>query len=188
MRLAARIYGEGHLCPASIDWGRLVLEIALLTLIAGVSFFLSQVFVEHRPAAAASIAALTSTRQKQYGGMVRGWYFLRLLGVTILQRMFQAARQDAAFLGSIIATALWFGLAVPRLQNIGMSGWWSLLVLVPIANIILGLRCLVYQEGYEDTSKLDRTGTIIGWTLAGVFLAITLTLIGIIASIPSHSP
>jgi uncharacterized membrane protein YhaH (DUF805 family) len=79
-----------------------------------------------------------------------------------------------------VAVACLFGLVVERLRNIGMSGWWSLLILVPIANIILGVKCLIYQEGYQDTKKLDRTGKIIGWSLVGLFVAIALGVIWIL--------
>lgn len=44
---------------------------------------------------------------------------------------------------------------VLRLHNIGKSGWWSLLTLVPVANLYLYILCLSAPTGYKRTKKLD---------------------------------
>ncbi len=59
-----------------------------------------------------------------------------------------------------------------RLMNIGMNPWWCLLMIVPIANLFIGIRCLVCQEGYEDTKKLDTAGKIVTFIVVGLFLLV----------------
>jgi uncharacterized membrane protein YhaH (DUF805 family) len=70
-------------------------------------------------------------------------------------------------------------LVVNRLHNIGRSGLWSILIIVPIANFFVGIPCAIFPEGYQDTKKLDTAGKII----AGIFigLALVVFLIGTIA-------
>ncbi len=56
-------------------------------------------------------------------------------------------------------------------------------MIVPIANLLVGIRRLVFQEGYEDTKKLDQAGKIITYIVVGfVALGVLLLIIGIMAS------
>jgi hypothetical protein len=59
---------------------------------------------------------------------------------------------------------------LPRALNMGMHPAKVLLTFVPIANLILGLRCLVYQEGYEATKKVDKVGKVIATIIGIIFL------------------
>jgi uncharacterized membrane protein YhaH (DUF805 family) len=61
----------------------------------------------------------------------------------------------AQFAATSTAVTATFLLTVGRLQNLGMSGWWSLLLLVPIANVLLNLRCLAFPAGYADHRTMD---------------------------------
>jgi uncharacterized membrane protein YhaH (DUF805 family) len=76
-----------------------------------------------------------------------------------------------ASVGSLIAVTVSLVLAANRLRNIGMDGWAAILIFVPIANIYIGAKCLICQEGYEHTKKLDAPGRVI------VGLCITLGLL-----------
>jgi len=55
---------------------------------------------------------------------------------------------------------------LPRAINMGMHPAKILLTFIPIANMILLLRCLIYQRGYEPRRKVDRTGKIIALVIA----------------------
>ena len=48
-----------------------------------------------------------------------------------------------------------------RLKNIGMNPWWCLVAIVPLANLLISIRCLIFPEGYQDTKKLDTAGKVI---------------------------
>ncbi len=58
-----------------------------------------------------------------------------------------------------------------RLKNIGMNPWLCLLSLVPFANIVIGLACLVCQKGYQDTKKLDFVGKVL------IFIGLAIILL-----------
>lgn len=70
-----------------------------------------------------------------------------------------------------------FVLVVSRLKNIGMNPLWSLLILVPLGNIWISGKCLVAQEGFNDTKKLDGPGRIISSILLGLIIWLLLWVI-----------
>lgn len=125
--------------------------------------------------------------QKVYGGIRRLPYFALSFVVGALQNGLASAVGDEnpAFwlimLGGIIAS---FWIIGQRLKNMGASPWWCLLSVVPIANIILGFRCLVNQEGYMETKTLDQAGRTTAWILAGLFV---MLIVGIVLAISSGS-
>ena len=57
-----------------------------------------------------------------------------------------------------------------RLKNIGMNPWWCLLALVPLLNLFVAIRCLVFQEGYVETEQLDKVGKVITASFFGVVI------------------
>jgi len=117
---------------------------------------------------------------RRYGGIGRAVYFFGSFAANVVGVVCIAYAESApvgAFLLSIGDLACAFALVVNRLKNIGMNGWWSLLMLVPVANIFLGVRCLVCPEGYQDTRKLDTAGKAIAGIVVGVFALLILTLI-----------
>jgi uncharacterized membrane protein YhaH (DUF805 family) len=77
----------------------------------------------------------------------------------------------------ILIPALVIAFTVKRFQNIGMSGWWLLGLLVPLLNYWLQYRLLACPPGYVYTKKLD------GW---GRFLAVLYWLVvigGLVAAV-----
>lgn len=91
-----------------------------------------------------------------YGGIHRTGYFFGMLGLTVICSILNAAAQGnlvITYLIQIIAIALSCVLVVNRLHNIGMNGWWSLLILVPVANLFIGVKCVMCPEGYQYTKK-----------------------------------
>ena len=65
-----------------------------------------------------------------------------------------------------------------RLHNIGRSGWWSLLILIPIANLFVGIPCAIIPGGYKDTKKLDTVWKIIA--VIFIVFAVVAFVIGIL--------
>jgi uncharacterized membrane protein YhaH (DUF805 family) len=64
--------------------------------------------------------------------------------------------------GMLLAFAIAFFLVRDRLRNIGTSGWFVLLMFIPIINFLISAICQVCPEGYRDTKKIDPVGKIIG--------------------------
>lgn len=61
---------------------------------------------------------------------------------------------------AIVAVAL-FVLMICWLRNTGLSGWSVLLFFIPLLGVFVFVWCLVRQEGYEQTGRLDLTGKIL---------------------------
>jgi len=105
-----------------------------------------------------------------------------MLGVAALSITIRGAAQGdpvLAWLGFLVAIVLCFILVVNRLRNIGISGWWSLLwwsllILVPVANLLVAICCLMYPEGYQHTEKLDTAGKVLFW--GGIFIGLAVLL------------
>lgn len=107
---------------------------------------------------------------KRYGGIRRRQYILGLLGMWLMVSLvvFLAfITRDPGMIGLIqaigfIASVGCLLLVIQRLQNIGVSGWWSLLTLVPGPNLLVGVACLACPEGFRHTKKLDAAGILVG--------------------------
>lgn len=126
-------------------------------------------------------------QRSDYGGIGRAWYFLGMLVVTVLNYILQVATAamgvpDMSILVLILVVALWITLAVYRLKNIGRNGAWAILIIIPIANLLVTIPCLMCPEGYQDTKKLDMVGKIIAGVIFGVLV---LMIIGIIIAVSS---
>ncbi|MFN7878346.1 MAG: hypothetical protein ACK5PB_23720 [Pirellula sp.] len=119
-----------------------------------------------------------SAGNRHYGGIGRLAYLGIAIGLGIAQNVVLGllARDEALqslSLGGIIVFLILSLIPVYyRLMNIGMNPWWCLLMMVPIANLFIGIRCLVCQEGYEDTKKLDTAGKIVTFIVVGLFLLV----------------
>lgn len=58
----------------------------------------------------------------------------------------------------VVVPVLTVVLAVMRFQNVGMSGWWWLGMLVPLLNLWLSYRLFACPPGYAYTNRLDGPG------------------------------
>jgi uncharacterized membrane protein YhaH (DUF805 family) len=123
-----------------------------------------------------------ATQVRHYGGIQRLPYLGIILGLGILQAILAAADPSGGIALLIVVVGSFFPVYY-RLKNIGMNPWWCLLMIVPIANLFVGVRCLVFQEGYQDTKKLDKAGMIITYIVFG-FIGLCI-LIGIISALTS---
>jgi uncharacterized membrane protein YhaH (DUF805 family) len=59
---------------------------------------------------------------------------------------------------------------VKRFQNLGMTGWWLLGLVVPFLNLWLGYRCLACPGGYATAKKLDGMGKLLAVLYWGVVI------------------
>lgn len=123
------------------------------------------------------------TEAKQYRGIGRLAYFFGMVGASVFSAVCNIAAESqpaVALLAWLALNGLAFVLVVNRLRNIGMSGWWSLLILIPLANIYIGIKCLVCPEGYEDTKTLDTAGKTIAAVAIGV---VVLAVVGVLLAL-----
>lgn len=121
-----------------------------------------------------AVLATEYPETKHHRGIRRLAYFLGMLGAGTLYELchtLTGSQLGVASVGSLTAVIISLVLAVNRLRNIGMDGWAVILIFVPLANIYIGVKCLICQEGYEHTKKLDTPGRVI------VGLCVTLGLL-----------
>lgn len=133
---------------------------------------------------------------KKYGGIRRLAFFFYLVfsGImTMIARITIGAffilprREDppAVLFGGLIYLAclvVYIGVVLLlgwlRLTNIGATNpAWCIGLLVPMLNVVIGIRCLVCPEGYDDHRELDPPGKLVlGLTLASVIMLLILVL------------
>ena len=121
---------------------------------------------------------------REYGGIGRlayvGYSFLAGIVMNVLAAAAAATEAAPALFGVVVvaAFAATIFITVQRLKNLGYSGWWSILMFVPLANILVGLRCLICPMGYADTKKLDKAGKIVSGVVVALFiLAVVMPLL-----------
>lgn len=120
----------------------------------------------------------SSRGNRHYGGIRRLPYLGIAIGMGVVQNILvgliasDEALQSLSLFVVIGFLILSFVPVYYRLMNIGMNPWWCLLMIVPIANLFIGIRCLVCQEGYEDTKKLDTAGKVVTFIVVGLFLLV----------------
>ena len=118
-----------------------------------------------------------------YGGIRRLQYLGIMFGLAIVKTVLDVGIVFAGPSGgaTLIVTVLFMIVSVIpayyRLKNIGMNPWWCLLMLVPIASLLVGIRCLVFQEGYVDTKKLDAPGKAVTHIFLGLFVLVVIALV-----------
>lgn len=128
---------------------------------------------------------------EHYGGIGRLAYFGISLALIIMHVVASAvvlslesmaagivALGDLAVLAVVSVVSAYY-----RLKNIGMNPWWCFLVLVPLINLLVMVRCTICQEGYQVTKKLDTAGKVLTFIVLGFFLlAVGLVILGFVAA------
>jgi uncharacterized membrane protein YhaH (DUF805 family) len=80
----------------------------------------------------------------------------------------------AAFVGMLVMT---WGYMVRRLNDINLSGWMSLLMLVPLANLILGL-ILIFKKGSQGGNDYGAAPVANSGGVKAAFAVLLLLLVG----------
>lgn len=116
-----------------------------------------------------------AVEMRDYGGIGRLQYF----GFSVLLSIITNVLQFAIVSADLPAVGIVLGLLglggsivliVQRLKNLGYSGWWAFGFIVPILNILVGLRCLAAPEGYADHKTLDGPAKVILGIFVGVIV------------------
>ena len=115
------------------------------------------------------------SQPKHYVGIRRLPYLGVIIVLAILQGFLapELAHSYSSGAGALFMVVYLFP-AYYRLKNIGMNPWWCLLMLVPLANLLVVFRCLAFQEGYEDTKKLDTAGKVITFLVLGFVILLII--------------
>lgn len=114
---------------------------------------------------------------RSYGGIKRLPYLAIMLGFGIVYVLIFAIARINSGNPTALVWVFHFASIVPadyRLKNIGMSRWWLLLLFVPGLNLIVLIHCLICQEGYNETKKLDKIGKAVVYVFIGIGLAFPL--------------
>lgn len=89
---------------------------------------------------------------------------------------FAAYKSVPLLIVQIAAMVAFFLFAIRRLHDWGSSGWWSLLILVPLANLVLGLM-LIFKGGNEGTNRFAPPRPTPGWErIVGIIAAVLIGL------------
>ena len=122
---------------------------------------------------------------KRYGGIGRLSFLLSLLLFFIAQYVLWAFSPYYVFDVSLILpfSFILIGLlcvaTAYRLKNIGMTTWLAPMIIIPLINFFIVFRCLAFQEGYQETKKLDLAGKIV----TGIILASLATSLASMAAL-----
>jgi uncharacterized membrane protein YhaH (DUF805 family) len=127
----------------------------------------------------------TFTPKRRYPGMARLPYFLSSFGLAVIFEIISAIFLQESSLGYVLVVGLMqsvigFMIALQRLQNIGMSGWSLLMLLVPILNVVYYVRLAALPPGYEEHKELDAAAIVIMWIAYG-FIGLALIFVIIAA-------
>lgn len=96
---------------------------------------------------------------------------------------FAAYKSVPLLIVQIAAMVVFFLFAIRRLHDWGSSGWWSLLILVPIANIVLGLM-LIFKAGNEGANRFAPPRPTPDWErIVGIIAAVLIGLMIVLALI-----
>lgn len=122
-----------------------------------------------------SVSKYGGIRQLQYLGIYFGIFIANVVVIAVISA---GGNSDALEGGVTVLFA--FIYAIPtffRLKNTGSNPWWSVASVIPLIGLFIGIRCLIYQEGYEATKKLDTAGKTVSWVIAGIFVLFILCII-----------
>lgn len=114
------------------------------------------------------------TRRLPYLGITIGLGIVYIFVLTTLISL----NNESAIYALVLYNIILLIPAYYRIKNIGFNPWWCLLKLIPIVNGIVGICCLVLQEGYVATKKLDSSGKTTLYIFIGfIVLVVILELI-----------
>ena len=120
------------------------------------------------------------------------WYLCLFGGSFVLSFFIAFAAPRVPYLATltkiveVVVCIISFVLLCERLNNIGHSGWWALLVIVPIVNIFLLVYCLACPKDFKYTKRFDSTGVIIASVVSAILIImLLLVLVGVFITLSS---
>ncbi|MFK8111084.1 MAG: hypothetical protein AB8B91_02725 [Rubripirellula sp.] len=125
------------------------------------------------------------TASRSYGGIGRLAYFGYSFAAGVIYNIVLvgagAIGGENAALAIIPILLIYFGvlfwIVAQRMINAGYSAWWCVGMIIPILNILVGVRAIACPEGYADHRTLDTAGKVI----IGLFFgAIALAVLGVV--------
>jgi uncharacterized membrane protein YhaH (DUF805 family) len=136
--------------------------------------------------------AVEQISQQVFGGIGRlayfGYSFLNsFLSQVLTMAVVAALPADAApiaFIVPVLSIGAAIAIVLLRLKNLGYSGWWLLGLIVPILNIVVGIRLVAAPEGYAVHKTLDTPGKVIVGLLLGAFLLLVAFVVFAIMARP----
>ncbi|MFM7058499.1 MAG: DUF805 domain-containing protein [Planctomycetota bacterium] len=129
--------------------------------------------------------AVEPITQQVFGGIGRlayfGYSFLNsFLSQVLTVAVVAALPTDAApvaFIIPLLSIAAGIAIVLLRLKNLGYSGWWLLGLIVPILNLVVGIRLIAAPEGYAVHKTLDGPGKVIVGLVIGAFLLLVAVVV-----------
>jgi uncharacterized membrane protein YhaH (DUF805 family) len=103
-------------------------------------------------------------------------------GMAALDPSAVGAMGPLAMVVQLALLAVMILFAIRRLHDFDASGWWSLLFLVPIANMIFGL-VLVFKGGSEGANRFAAPRVTRGWEKVLGYIGIGVMILGVIGVI-----
>jgi uncharacterized membrane protein YhaH (DUF805 family) len=125
-------------------------------------------------------SVVESSCEPPYGGIGRLTYAMGVFALSVVYACWRAASGDnpnSFWVASILALVVLLFLMVARLHNIGMSGWWAILLFIPLAGLFVMIPCLVYPAGYSYTKKLDAAAKILICLLICLLVLVVIALL-----------
>lgn len=112
---------------------------------------------------------------ESYDGIGRLNYFLKsllytLLGIGLIAIGATIQSWILMIIAGIALLIVLIRISDQRIQNIGASGWWLLLMIVPLAGSLLQIALLACPTGYAHHKKLDTAGIVVGTILIALNL------------------
>lgn len=90
-----------------------------------------------------------------------------------------ATAAGANIILQLIASAVTIMFVIRRLHDINASGWWALLMLIPVVNMFFGL-FLVLKRGSEEANRFGPPRLTRGWERVVGFIGVVFIVLGII--------
>jgi len=132
--------------------------------------------VEIAPVSVANSIAEKRKKKNKHPGIERNPYVGIIFGMAFTQSILMEVARANELIAPMLFTFVLFWLlsliaVYYRLKNIGVNPAWCVLMLVPVLNLFIGFFCMICQEGYAETKKLDGPGRVTAIIGVGVFLA-----------------
>lgn len=122
---------------------------------------------------------IQQTIPMRHAGIGRFACFSLCAGSMILGHLLKGAlpsESSTTSLITLILAILWIIPITLRLQNIGRSGWWFLLLFIPFVNIYVAALCLFAPAGYAQSKKLDTSARVILLLIIGVIILMAIQM------------